>query len=698
MMSEHVPPIVGRCLLTGLLVTLGAGSVFLRVAKADQTAQFHLRWAEQAFSDARSGPSDAELPFSFVYGGKSSRELVRSWKKASKSDSGDPVRRLTLTLSDPATNLEVRAVAKVYLDTPAVDWTLHFTNKGTRDSLILEQVNAVDVPVRSGALDSPAVLSRLHSHAENWVPFDEPVAQGTRIDFAPTNGRSSDGASPFFNVSWKGGGVVTALGWTGQWRASVEQTADSLRVTGGMQDMRLKLRPGETIRSPRVLQVYWFGDDPWHAYNRFRQVMFAHIMPRVNGQLVVPPVAHLSTAFYECDKGTETDVLSHLASLKGLGFEYFWLDAYYGKDDFPIVGNYVFPLLRGMNQTRFPKGLKPIADAVHREGLKFLLWFEPERICPGTLMAKEHPAWVVLPKDGKGGMFNAGWGMFNLAVPDARRYLTRYINVSIKEYGIDCVRFDNAVYYRELWEQVDQATPDRRGMAEIRYVEGLYRMWDEILATNPSVFIDNCASGGGRIDLETCARSIPLWRTDATIDPLLKKNFHQAAIQNQAMTAGLSRYVPFSTSGQMGATPYLFRSGLNAGGVSFAEDIRPPDYPRDLLKQAIAEAKRLRPYFFGNLYVLTEVTVRPEDWCVWQYHRVKEQDGLVLAFRRHAATSADLSVTLHEIDPAADYHVTRLLGYEPDKPVKIRGTDLKHLRIEIPEQPGSVVIEYRKLL
>ena len=71
-----------------------------------------------------------------------------------------------------------------------------------------------------------------------------------------------------------------------------------------------------------------------------------------------------------------------------------------------------------------------------------------------------------------------------------------------------------------------------------------------------------------RIDLETCSRSIPLWRTDATIAPLFNLNFNQAALQNQVMTAGLSRYMPFNTSGQMGATPYLFRSGYNAG-ISF---------------------------------------------------------------------------------------------------------------------------------
>lgn len=635
-----------------------------------------------------------EIPFSFVYGGKPSAEFLDKWKRRVQDQAvGDTnqQRQRILTLTDPETGLEVRAVATIYTDTPGVDWTLHFTNKGTKDTPLLEQVKAVDVTVRPGVSDQTPILHRLRPDSENWLPMDQPLANGQRIEFAPASGRSSLGACPFFNLTWKGGGVITAIGWTGQWVAAVEHTNGGVRVAAGMTNLRLKLHPGETIRSPRILQLYWSGDDPYRPYNLFRQTMLKHILPQIDGQPISPPIAHLSTAFYEMDKGTEADVLSHLKSIEGLGFEYFWLDAYYGRDDFPTVGNYVLPLLRGFNLKRFPDGIKPVGEAVRRAGLKFLLWFEPERICPGTLIAKEHPEWVVLPPDG-------GWGMFNLAVPEARQYITDYLNTSIKEYGVNCLRIDNAVSYNGPWETVDRATPDRRGIAEIRYVEGLYRMWDDLLATNPRLFIDNCASGGGRIDLETCARSIPLWRTDGTINPLLGGDFPQAAMQNQAMTAGLSRYVPFNVSGQMGATPYLFRSGVNGGGISFAEDVRPANYPRALLKQAITEAKRLRKYYFGDYYPLTDVTTDARDWCVVQYHRPTAQDGMFVLFRRPKSSFA--SYVLREaqaIEPAADYEVTLSRSYEPSPPNQMKGEGLLRLKVEVDESPGSVVVEYRKV-
>ena len=670
-------------LLVGVCLVMGAAPVTVAAERTDELA-FHRNWA-----------ASKQLPFSFVYGGQSSSLLIGRWRRTVEEKTIDATKvRRTITLDDPDTGLQVRAALTVYTDTPGVDWTLYLTNKGDKDTPILEQVNALDVMVHSGTSEKPPALSRLRPHSQNWVPYpDQTLQRGQRIDFAPNNGRSSDGASGFFNLNWYGGGVVTAIGWTGQWRATVENANDGLRVTAGMQNMRLKLHPGETIRSPRIMQVYWSGADPWRGYNLFRRAMFAHVMPRIDGRLVTPPIAHLSTAFYETDHGTEADVLSHLASIRGLGFECFWLDAYYGKDNFPTVGNYVFPLLRGFNQKRFPRGIKPIGQAVRREGMKFLMWFEPEAVCAGTLMAREHPEWVVMPPPGGG---NYGRGMFHLGLPEAREYLTRYLNTSIKEYGISCLRFDNAVHYNELWEIADKAEADRRGMAEIRYVEGLYRMWDDLLAANPSLFIDNCASGGGRIDLETCSRSIPLWRTDATIGPLMNHDFNQAALQNQVMTAGLSRYVPFSTSGQMGASPYLFRSGFNAG-ISFCEDCRPDDYPRDLLKQAIAEGKRIRKYYFGNFYATSDPTTSPRDWCVMQYHRPREQDGMVIAFRRHLSPYTSIACRLREIDSQAEYEVTPANDYQPSRPVRLKGSELGRLQVEIEQRPGSVVIEYRKV-
>jgi alpha-galactosidase len=643
---------------------------------------------------ARQWRVGTDLPISFLFGGRPSSEiLARCKRKVDQHQIDVSRRRCTITLTDPQSGLEIRAEAIIYTDVPGVDWTLYFTNRGSGNAPVLEQLRALDATITPGAGRAP-VLYQLHgSSAEvnDWLPFDETLAPGRRIEFSPRDGKSSLGACPFFNLAWAGGGVITAVGWSGQWVASIERRKDGrLRLQAGLQNLHLKLRPGETIRSPRIMQLYWFGDDQLRALNLFRQTMLRHVVPKVKGRTVVPPIVHLSTSFYELNASTEANVLSHLEPIKSLGFEVFWLDAYWTRDGFPKgMGHYGFPLQRAEPPDRFPRGLKPIGDAAHREGMGFLLWFEPERVASGTHLAKEHPDWVI----SRGG---DGSGLLNLGLPEAREYMTRYLIEAIRAYGLDWLRIDFNIAPGPFWQLLDKQDPDRAGIAEIRYVEGLYRMWDDILGACPHLSIDNCASGGMRIDLETSSRSLPLWRTDGTINPLMGGDFNQAALLNQVMTAGLSRFVPFSTSGQMGPSPYLFRSGFNAG-ISFCEDCRPADYPRGLLKRAIAEGKRIRKYYFGNFYPLNEVTSSQEDWCVMQYHRPAEADGVIMAFRRHRSPYNSFDCELREIDSRADYRVIAYPGYEPLPPVTMKGLALREFKAVIDERPNSLLVEYEKL-
>ncbi len=653
------------------------------------------QWAEQVFSLDQSGQGiEQSLPISFIYGGRHSSTLISSWSREVKEEMiSKTVCGRTVILTDPVTKLEVKVVCSIYLDTPGVDWTVFFSNKGDKVSLMIEQVKALERTVFTGPA-AQVVLHRLNGAlctVDDWMPFDQQVAEGKRINFGATSGRSSN-VSPWFNVDWGSGGIITAIGWSGQWNTSVEFKDGRFHMQAGIENLHTVLHPGESLRSPRILQLRWQGGDPNRAYNAFRHTMFAHIMPRIDGKLVTPPIVHLSTSFYELNDSNEQNVLAHLKSIKGVGFEMFWIDAYWtGPHGFPkCMGNYGFPIERVEPKERFPHGLKAIGDEVEREGLGFVMWFEPERVASDTFIAREHPDWVISPA-------GDGSGLFNLGIPDARKFMTSYLNAAIQAYKLSCLRIDYNIDPLSYWQYIDAKDPDRAGMTEMRYIEGLYQMWDDILEANPKLFIDNCASGGRRIDLETMSRSIPLWRSDNTCDMLDQKQatISLAAIKNQLMSDGLNRYVPFSTCGQMGATPYLFRSGFNAG-IAFCEDVRSVAYPRDLLKRGIAEGKRIRKYFFGNFYPLVESGADPRGWCVLQYHRSGEKDGMVMAFRRDQSGESSCGCRLYEIDPAARYTVSYYRSYELEEAATIIGSELQDLQVTISDKPGSVIIEYAK--
>ena len=141
-------------------------------------------------------------------------------------------------------------------------------------------------------------------------------------------------------------------------------------------------------------------------------------------------------------------------------------------------------------------------------GLKFLLWFEPERVVTNTAIAREHPEFLL-----KGGNSS----LYNLGDPAARRWLTDLLSKRITEFGLDTYRNDFNIDPLGFWRAND--APDRQGISEIRYIEGLYAMWDELLAKHPGLWIDNCASGGRRIDIEMISRSVNLWRSDTGCAP-----------------------------------------------------------------------------------------------------------------------------------------------------------------------------------
>ena len=678
-----------------MMVFLSAGLSAGLVSREEAAVSLNRVWAERALS----GKGGGEIPFSFTYDGRPSSEFLRKWQVATEGKAIDETRfARTAVWTDLETGLEVRAAAVVYLDTAGVDWTLAFTNHGSKDTPILEKVMAVDVGIPVGKPETTVVIHRLNggpSRADDWLPFDEPLPAEESREFATYGGRSSN-VCPFFNISWGTEGIITAIGWSGQWAAGVDRNVKGdLRIRAGMESLHVRLRPGESIRSPRIMQLRWAGSDVKDSYNLFRKTMLVHILPRIDGKLVTPPITTPSPWMIQdgdfwkyAYEFTEGAALDEIKWIDGLGYEYYWTDAYFTRGNFPDgMGNYGLPLLKHVpDPVRFPRGLRPVSDAAHAAGMNYVVWFEPERVMPGTTIADEHPEYVIR-REGK------KTGLLNLGLPEAREYIFRVLDTVIKEWRMDCLRIDYNIDPLPYWRIMDAKDPDRVGMAEIRYIEGFYRLWDDILKANPGIFIDNCASGGRRIDLETCSRSIPLWRTDGVIEPYLRLDYDQTALQNQIMTGGLNRYLPYSTSGSIGAKPYYFRSGFNYG-VPIAE--RPRAEEKDLLKQGIAEGKRLRKYWLGDFYPLSPVTTNPEDWCVFQYHRPEERDGLIVALKRPKSPfPAFILREIRGIDPDADYQVRISRTYEPSAPVTMKGSVLMAFRIEIDESPGSMVLEYR---
>ena len=112
------------------------------------------------------------------------------------------------------------------------------------------------------------------------------------------------------------------------------------------------------------------------------------------------------------------------------------------------------------------------------------------------------------------------------------------------------------------------------------------------------------------------------------------------------------------------------------------------DDERRLFGQAVQEYKRLRPYFGGRRYLLTDPL--HQDWEVWQFVSRTGAEFALLAFRETGQITG-VRVTPRAISEDRSYLVQRS-GSDPA--VRISGTDLiaGGLAVELPEPRSSELI------
>ena len=383
------------------------------------------------------------------------------------------------------------------------------------------------------------------------------------------------------------------------------------------------------------------------------------------------------TIFTSGNHVTEENQLALMPSMAKAGVEAYWLDAGWYEGGYPGGDGSWVPQKKG-----FPRGLKPVGEGARKLDMKFVLWFEPERVTPFSLVSKEHPEWVMHHPQ-----TTAQNGLFDLGDPDARKWLTDHISQFVTDWGIDIYRNDCNIDPLPFWRAADP--PDRQGMAEIRYVEGLYAMWDELRARNPNLTIDNCCSGGRRIDLEMTSRSYPLWQSDTPVH-----YGRDMAECNQVQNAGLSLYVPLHSGGVWSFDPYNFRSAATAG-VSVCADLSIDPAGQEAARKMIAEAKALRPCYLGDYYPLLDITAHKQSWCAWQYDRPDLGRGFFMCFRREKSPFPGTELKLHGLEEGIRYRVTNMDDHSTQT---FTGAELaKRFSVEILESPGSVLFTYEKL-
>ena len=623
-------------------------------------------------------PLSTDPPFVFNYGGKPSAALLPQWQVARASRDLDALRvEHTLTYMDDATGLQVRCVAVAYRDFPTVEWIVYFKNTGASDTPVLSEIQALDFRLQRPG-QGEFVLHHFTGSPclpSDFEPFETPLKPGAAKRIGAAGGRPSNSDLPYFNVAWPGAGLIVVVGWPGQWAAQfARDQADGLRITAGQETTRLKLHPGEEIRTPLMTLQFWRGD--WvRAQNLWRRWMLAHNVPRPGGKL--PPVQMNACSSHQFGEMINANSASQKLFVdryleERLPLDYWWMDAgwYWCDGQWPKTGTWE------VDTNRFPGGLRPISDHAHAKGVKTIVWFEPERVHSGTWLTQNHPEWILGGTNG---------GLLNLGNPEARGWLTGHVDKLLTEQGIDLYRQDFNMDPLEAWRKND--AEDRQGITENHHITGYLAYWDELRRRHPNLLIDSCASGGRRNDLETMRRAVPLLRSDYIMEP----------VGNQGHTYGLSFWLPFQGTGTgSGAlSPYLLRSTL-VTSFTACFDVRRKDLDYDMIRRVLGQWRRYAECYFGDYYPLTPYNLDPSLWMAWQFDLPEKGEGLVQVFRRDKSVYESARFKLTGLDSDGQYAVANLDSGEKHT---FSGRELLEvgLLVSVADRPGDAVVTYSRL-
>ncbi|MDQ1045338.1 glycoside hydrolase family 36 protein [Streptomyces sp. V4I2] len=414
---------------------------------------------------------------------------------------GDGWHRLTVELRDPTSGLTVFAEYSSPDSVPVLRSRVRLRNDG-REPLTVRAVGSLLL----GGLPSPDVLDA-HRARNDWLAecrwYTEPLRDAvpdinrsvhehdaraalrlTGRGSWPTDGHLAMGA-----LTDRGDGrcwlwqVESAAGWG--WDAGEAPARRTYIGLGGPtyddHGWRQVLAPGEEFASEYAAVALGDGfDGALAALTSYRRrIRRPH-----------PDHEHLPVVFNDYmntlmgDPTTEK-LLPLVDAAARAGAEYFCVDAGW-YDDTADGGWWDSVGAWQASARRFPGGIGEVLDRIRERGMVPGLWLEPEVVGVRSPVADVLPAAAFLRHDDGGRVTEQGRHQLDLTHPAARAHLDETVDRIVGDWGVGYLKLDYNI------------TTSAPGLlAHTR----AWREWiSAVLDRHPDLVIENCASGGMRMD------------------------------------------------------------------------------------------------------------------------------------------------------------------------------------------------------
>ena len=420
--------------------------------------------ADAAYESIRDDMS--RLPFNFTYGDKqfsgfSSEEFELVDKITERRGEREDV---TYTYSLDC--LCVSVLLTHYYSHGATEWTVRFKNVSDNDSKIIKDVYSCLLFEGS----RPRLTGILGDHVNQYSPYSIDLADCS-FEFSSDSGRATHINFPYFNLEYGDGGAMLAIGWAGTWSASFSSVGGKTEYkASSVNGLYTYLRAGEEIRTALFLVAPYTVRNENFAINFWRDFYIEHNLPRADaeGRALLP----FSTCCFASDTGlpnsdgsiserydtwrpTFDKMIAEDAKV-----DFRWVDAGWyvrpdggsaepyvvGKDWWFTVGTWE------LDPAKWPEGtFLESTDYARKQGMKTLVWFEPERVTDPENLAKNfgyNTDWAIRV-EGEPTISN------NIGDPDCYNWTVGRICKMLRENKVEMYREDNNCNAAPLWKQLD---------------------------------------------------------------------------------------------------------------------------------------------------------------------------------------------------------------------------------------------------
>jgi len=492
---------------------------------------------------------------------------------------------------------------------------------------------------------------------------------------------SSSHAVPYLAVAGPDGTIAVALAWSGTWSAVVDRADEHLVVRLGLPDMSVEVRPEDPVEGPHAFVGVVSGDELDASAAMQQSVL--------SGRGTFPSWSTFNSWFVYGTRINDSNMREAIEQAARVGIELFQLDAGWYPQRRPSS---IWDFTDGLgswqvDRTRFPQGLGPIGDHAREHGMRFGVWVEPERVSIDTVgqpgMAQER---FLARSDGA---YDASRtndevpdGLICLGDREAREWVLARLTAFIEDARPDYLKWD---YNR--WMICNRAdhghSVDGGSFAHVR---GLYAVLEALRQRFPALVIENCSSGGHRLDLGLARLTEAGWMDDMTAPSAHVRHNLEGLTAVFPASYLLSYVLPHADEPMSGAAdlPGLARSRM-VGTLGVAVNFHAiGERDTNQLMQEVRLAHALREYQSGaSTYLLSDQARTRPAWEVVQQWSAAREQGVLWVFQGDGGASR-VQVRLRGLDPGRVYELRQV---DSNRRERMSGATLLEAGIEVRAAP-----------